>query len=400
VRGHGLANLRTAMSAMPAFALLTPGRALFGCGTIGQVGKEAAGLGSRALLVVGGRSVREAGKLDLVLASLREAGVEPTVFNGVEPEPSIETVDKGREALHTASCYVVVAVGGGSVLDVGKAIGALAHEPEPTEVYHAGREIRAPGIPVIAAPTTSGTGAEVTPNSVLTNPGTNVKASIRGGDLMPTVAIVDPEMTLSMPPEITAYSGLDALTQAIESYTSTGANAVSDLLAREAVRRIAGSLRRAYADGSDLSAREDMALGSLLAGISLASARLGLVHGLAHPVGAAYHIPHGLACAILLPHVMRFNLDAAAPKYALLAADIGLDAADQAACARALLEWVEGLCRDLGAARPLAEFGAAEDDIPGTLPAALASGSTKHNPRPVKPEDAAAVLGAAIAGPR
>lgn len=381
-----------------SFRLLAPGKILFGCGTIAQVGEQAAALGDRALVVTGGSSLRESGNLEAIVGHLQEAAVEATVFDGVEPEPSIKTVDEGREALRAGSCRVVVAIGGGSVLDVGKAIGALAHEQAPTEVYHSGREITAPGVPIIAAPTTSGTGSEVTPNSVLTNPETGVKASIRGGDLMPKVAIVDPELTVNMPPEITAHSGLDALTQAIESYTSKGANPISDLLARDGVRRIAGSLRQAYADGSDLAAREEVALGSLMAGIALASARLGLVHGLAHPVGAAYHIPHGLACAILLPHVMRLNLEAAAPRYALLAGDLGLDAGEDARGARSLLAWVEELGRELGAAAPLSDFGASEDDIPHMIEPTLSSGSTKHNPRPVTEADVVSVLRAAISG--
>jgi alcohol dehydrogenase class IV len=373
------------------FRLITPGRILFGDGTIRQVGREAKALGRRALVLTGGMSLQASGRLNEIVGLLGEAGLQATVFSGVEPEPSLDTVERGRQRLREARCDVVIAVGGGSALDVGKAIAALANEAEPVEVFHAGKEITKPGLPSICAPTTAGTGSEVTPNSVLTNARTSYKASIRGGDLMPRIAIVDPELTHTLPPRETAYSGLDALVQAIESFTSRGANPVTDLLAREAIQRIAKALPRAYEDSANAEARADVALGSLLAGIALANARLGLVHGLAHPVGATWHIPHGLACALLLPHVMRFNLEAARAKYARLAEDLCLEGG-----AEAFVRHAVDLCARLGAAGPLRDYGAREEDIEGMVEPTLASGSTQHNPRPVTAEDVRAMLREAV----
>jgi len=362
---------------MSEIALRSAKEIIFGVGTRAKLGAQAALLGSRVLLVCGRNALRASGALDELSAILSGAGLDVRLFDQVEAEPSLDTVERGREAFRAAGCEVVVAVGGGSVLDVGKAIAALAPHPEPVAHFFTGAEIAGTGRPCIALPTTSGTGAEVTPNSVFTDTATRVKASIRGHALLPELAIVDPELTVSCPPDQTAYSGLDALTQAIESYVSVGANPVSDAWCEEAVRRIAGSLTRAVADGTDLSAREDMALGSLLAGLALASARLGLVHGLAHPLGALYHLPHGRVCGALLPWVMEYNLEAAGEKYSRLAQLIGVGASGAE-----LVAWTRELVAGLQADLDFAAAGLRAGDFAQIIPPTLASGSTKHNPRP------------------
>ncbi len=373
---------------MDSFTLRSANEIAFGSGTRRQVGKLAAAFGRRALLVTG-RGAARRGLVDEFSSLLGDAGLAVAVFDAVEPEPSLQTVDAGREALRAAEADVVIALGGGSALDVGKAIGALAHHPEPVEHYFAGgHEITGPAAPVIALPTTSGTGAEVTPNSVLSDPALRHKASIRGLALMPRVAIVDPELTLGLPPEQTAFSGLDALVQAIESYTSTGVNVVSDMYAEAATLRLGRALRRAVADGSDLPAREDMALGSLLAGLALASARLGLVHGLAHPLGVMYHLPHGRVCGWLMPTVMRFNRAAAGERYAHLADRLGL-----APTAEALITWFEELAADLGACGSWADAGLREADFDRLTEIAVPAGSSKYNPRQVTAEGVRDVLG-------
>ncbi len=372
---------------MMDFTLHSAKTIAFGSGTRRQLGQHAAALGQKALLVCGRGAPERGNTIAGLEEALREKGLGSVLFADVEPEPSLDSVERGREAFRAGDCDMVIAVGGGSALDVGKAIGALARLEEPVSHFFAGAEIPGPGIRVIALPTTAGTGAEVTPNSVLTDTETNHKASIRGHALLPEVALVDPELTLSLPPEQTAYSGLDALTQAIEAYTSTAANPVSDMLAEEAAARIAGSLRTAWSKGDNLAARENVALGSLLAGLALASARLGLVHGLAHPLGVLCHLPHGQVCAMLLPHAMEFNLASSAHKYAALARrmEIGADA-------NALLEWVRVLVGELGAGGSFAACGLAQDDFDTVIPAALSSGSTKHNPREVTEHDLRVLL--------
>lgn len=372
---------------MPALTLRAPHETTFGSGCRKGIGPIAAAYGTRALLVTGHGALRR-GLVGEFEALLNEARVKTAVFAEVEPEPTLRTVERGRQAFATNHCDLVVAIGGGSAMDTGKAIAALAGLPESTQHYFAtGAEIPGPGHPIIALPTTSGTGAEVTPNSVFTNPETLQKASIRGRTLMPAVALVDPELTLSLPSDQTAYSGLDALTQAIESYVSIGANVVSDMLAEEATVRIAHSLRTACEQSDNLPAREDLSLGSLLAGLALASARLGLVHGLAHPLGALYHLPHGRLCGWLLPAVMRFNLEAAGTKYAALAAKIGVgrDAAS-------LVAWVEQLVAALAPCDSWREAGLKEADFDHIITETVKSGSSKHNPRMVTEENARAFL--------
>jgi len=329
------------MERAKGFQLVPMPHIIFGTGAIEQLGQWCAQLGTKALLVTGRGSLRRSGWLDEIVSNLSDHGVAVAVFEGAEPEPSVDMVQVGRGRLWEAGCDLVVAVGGGSSLDVGKAIGALVGETGEVAEYHRGRPITERGVPIIAVPTTSGTGSEVTPNAVLIDQERGVKASLRGDGLVPKVAIVDPQLTLTLPPAATAFAGIDAFTQALEGFTSTGANLVTDKFAAEALGHLAGAIRTAYSDGDNLVAREHMSLGSLLAGIGFASSRLGLVHGLAHPVGIISGQPHGRVCGLLLPHVINFNLEAAQSKYARAARLVGItgDSNDEAA-ALSLHDWV------------------------------------------------------------
>jgi alcohol dehydrogenase class IV len=379
------------------FTIRGPQEIVFGPGVIAQLPERAATLGRRPLVVLGRGALRASGRLDTLLTALEQAGLEPTLFEGIEHDPSVQTVDRGRNLFRKASCDCVVAVGGGSVLDAGKAIAGLAREEAPTAEFVAGRAIEAESYPVIAAPTTAGTGSEVTHVAVLTDPDRRVKASIRTAGMMPRVALVDPELTLSLPPETTAHTGLDAFVQAVESYLSVGANPFSDALALDAVVRIGQWLRTAYHDGANKEAREQMACGSMMAGLALASARLGLVHGIAHPLGALYGLPHGKACALLLPHVLEFNAPVCDAKMAQLARALGVSQrASDVEAAYSLVVWARELCAELGCWMPFREFGLKEEDFEEIVAATLASGSTKSNPRKVKADDVRRLLRAAM----
>jgi alcohol dehydrogenase class IV len=296
----------------------------------------------------------------------------------------VETVDRARAAFAEGACDCVIAVGGGSVLDVGKAVAGLCHETAPAAEFVAGKPTTAPACPVIAAPTTAGTGSEVTPVSVLSDHAQRLKVGVRSDGMMPAVAFVDPALTLSVPPAQTAYTGLDAFTQAVESYVSVGANPYTDPLALEAAVLTAGSVRAAYRDGQDREARTSMALGSMLAGLALASARLGLVHGIAHPLGLLYGLAHGQACALLLPHVMEHNAAPCEARFATLARALGVTQSPNDTLATvALIVWTRELCAALGCWQPLSQVGLREADYPVIIEATLASGSTRSNPRPV-----------------
>jgi alcohol dehydrogenase class IV len=267
----------------PAFLFQAPGKIFAGAGTIDRLSSEAAALGSRALLVTGRKSLEATGALNRIRAELTSAGLHIVRFNDLRGEPDIADVDRARAIIRESMLDVVIAVGGGSIIDLVKAAGALAGENKPTRAFHEGRVIENRGAPIIACPTTSGTGAEVTPNAVLTDRENDLKKSIRGDGLFPRVAIVDSDLTLSSPPSITAACGMDAFTQAVESFLSVKSFPLTDALSGRAAVLIATHLADAGRNGQDRRAREALAWGSLLAGLAFASARLGAVHGMAHP---------------------------------------------------------------------------------------------------------------------
>jgi alcohol dehydrogenase class IV len=288
------------------FEFATAGRIVVGAGRAAELPGMLAGLGTRVLVCTGANPGRHQG----LLAGL---GLPAAVF-GVAGEPTIELARAGLAVAREHRADVVAAIGGGSVIDTAKAVAMLlGNGGDPLdylEVVGPGRKITRPAAPCVAVPTTAGTGAEVTANAVLASPEHQVKASLRSPLMIPRVALVDPELTVSCPPSVTASSGMDALTQCLEPFVSVRANPVTDGLAREGLRRAAAGLRAAYADGTDLAARADMAVCSLLGGISLANAKLGAVHGLAGVIGGTGHVPHGVACAALLAPVIEANVRA------------------------------------------------------------------------------------------
>jgi alcohol dehydrogenase class IV len=289
-----------------AFEFATAGRIVAGAGRAAELPGVLAGLGSRVLACTGANPARHAS----LLAGL---GLPAAVFP-VAGEPTAEMARAGAAAAVELGADVIVAIGGGSVIDLGKAVAMLlANGGDPLdylEVVGSGQKITQPSAPCVAVPTTAGTGAEVTANAVLAVPGHRLKASLRSPLMIPRVALVDPQLTVSCPPPVTAASGLDALTQCLEPFVSVGATPLTDGLAREGLRRAATGLRTAHADGADLAARTDMAMCSLLGGMALANAKLGAVHGLAGVVGGTADVPHGMACAALLAPVIEANVRA------------------------------------------------------------------------------------------
>jgi alcohol dehydrogenase class IV len=290
-----------------SFEFATAGRIMVGPGRAQELPGVLSGLGSRVLMVTGADPARH----NTLLASLdRAAAVFP-----VAAEPTVELVRAAVAVARAQGADVIAAIGGGSVIDTGKAVAMLlGNGGDPLdylEVVGSGQAITRPAVPCVAVPTTAGTGAEVTANAVLAVPSHRVKASLRSPLMIPRVALVDPLLTVSCPPPVTAASGLDALTQCLEPFVSVQATPLTDGLAREGLRRAGTGLRAAYADGEDLAARADMAMCSLLGGISLANAKLGAVHGLAGVIGGTADVPHGLACAALLAPVIEANVRAA-----------------------------------------------------------------------------------------
>jgi alcohol dehydrogenase class IV len=310
---------------LPSTKLLFPRTAWVGPGCVKHLGEEAAILGRKALLVTGRRALREAGVTERLIRTLEAAGVAVEPFEEVPPEPDVDTVDRARARLRSAGCDLIVEAGGGSAIDVGKAAAGLALADAPTARYQQGLKAPNRGAPHIAIPTTAGTGAEATPNSVLIDPTQDLKQSVRGPGFLPDACIVDAELTLSCPPGVTAASGMDALAQAVEAFASIHATPFTDGLALEAAKLIAPNLQPAYERGDELAARAALAEGSFMAGVAMANARLGAVHGLAHPLGVLYNLPHGVVCAALLPPVLQRNAEAMGGKYARLREVMGAD---------------------------------------------------------------------------
>jgi alcohol dehydrogenase class IV len=366
------------------FEFATATRVIFGAGTLAQVGPLAAEMGRRALVATSREGARELPLLDF----LETEGIASVVYS-VAGEPAIATVQEGTQRAQQAACDMVIAIGGGSVLDTGKAIAALMTNGgdllDYLEVIGRGKSLTRPSAPYIAIPTTAGTGAEVTRNAVLASPEHRVKVSLRSPLMLPRLALVDPELTYSLPPEVTASTGLDALTQLIEPFVSIRANPLTDALSREGMRRAARSLRRAYEHGDDAQAREDMSLASLMGGLALANAGLGAVHGFAGVIGGMFSAPHGAICARLLLYVMEINVRAleermpdsgALHRYDQIAQILTRD--DRASALDGVM-WVRELSEAL-CIPSLTACGMKQDDWPTVIEKSAVASSMKGNP--------------------
>jgi alcohol dehydrogenase class IV len=296
-----------------AFEFTCVPRLVVGRGTFARIGELAAELGASAMVVTNAGEPGDGGPADRLKDRLAESGVR-SAFWRQRGEPKIDDVDAAAQLARRESCDLAIGLGGGSAVDAAKAIaGLLTNGGSPLdymEVIGKGQKLTQPAAPWIAVPTTAGTGAEVTRNAVLGSPERKFKASLRSPHLLARIALLDAELGVSVRPDVTASSGMDALCQLIESYTSNRAQPITDALAIKGITLAAPALPRVYADGGDVDAREDMALAALLSGMTLANAGLGAVHGFAAPLGANFPVPHGTVCAALLPHVMRANVDA------------------------------------------------------------------------------------------
>ena len=383
---------------MSSFEFATSQRILFGAGKLNELGKHLEQR-PRRLLFVHGRSSKAIPRVIEILSGL---GIPFTEFQ-VHGEPTIDIVREGVEAAQNSD--MVIGLGGGSVLDTGKAITALATNPgdvyDYLEVIGKGRPLVNPSLPYISIPTTAGTGAEVTKNAVLESPEQNVKVSLRSPWMLPRLALVDPELTYDLPPEITASSGLDALTQLIEPFVSVKANPMTDAVCREGMAHAARSLRRAFENGADTEARQGMSIASLFGGVALANAALGAVHGFAGPLGGMLHAPHGALCARFLPLVMEANIKAlqarqpehpALGRYAeiaqILTGEKDVKALDGAA-------WASELVADLKIPR-LSAYGMKPEDFPEAVQKTQKANSFKGNPIVLDEKELTAILEKAL----
>jgi alcohol dehydrogenase class IV len=382
------------------FEFATATHIIFGPGSLIEVGPIAADMGRRVLVVTGRTVTRAAPLLDILSAE----GIDAVTYS-VAGEPTVEIARQGTQRAQDADCDLVIGFGGGSAIDTGKAIAALlTNDGDPLdylEVIGGGKPITQPAAPYIAIPTTAGTGAEVTRNAVLASPAHRVKVSLRSPLMLPCLALVDPELTHTLPPSVTASTGLDALTQVIEPYVSNRANPMTDALCRQGMHRAARSLRPAYEQGDDAAAREDMAIVSLFGGLALANAKLGAVHGFAGPMGGMFHAPHGVICGRLLPFVVAVNVrvlqerdpeSKALRRYDQVAQILTgrLDATADDGVA-----WVQELGHALQVP-PLSSLGLTDADFPALIEKASRASSMKGNPIKLTPGEMEEILTRAL----
>jgi alcohol dehydrogenase class IV len=384
------------------FEFATAGRIIFGPGVSAGLPAIAAAFGQRGLIVTGAHP----GRFAALFAALESAGIA-CVFFAVEKEPTIALARAGADLFRSSASHFVLAIGGGSAIDAGKAIAIAAAAANPCdltdylEVIGKGRPLDCAPHPFIAVPTTAGTGSEVTRNAVLGSPADGVKVSLRDPRMLPRVAVVDPQLTAGLPRAITASTGLDALTQLIEPYVCSRANPMTDALCLDGLRSAASSLPRAFADPDDTEARNGMSYASLLGGLALANAGLGVVHGFAAPVGGLFDAPHGAICAALLAGGMRQNiaaLRARAPqshglvRYAEIARVL---TNEPSATPEHGVDWVRDLVQRLEIP-PLRAYGIRAEHIPDLVEKAARASSMKANPIPLTPEELTGVMQAAL----
>lgn len=367
------------------FSFYSAGEIIFGRGELNRVGEITKKFGHKALIVLRGQAIRRTGIYDRLIAQLKSKSVEYVVYDGPSAEPEVSDVDEGVNFARDEHVQVVVAIGGGSTIDTGKAISALLTNEGSVADYLEGVghgwTISQPTLPLIAIPTTAGTGAEVTKNAVISSRERQFKKSMRSHLMIPNVALLDPELTVSLPAKQTAECGMDALTQLIESYVSKKSQPIPDALAIYGIRLAGRYLERAVKNGGDMQARESMLLASLLSGLALANSGLGAAHGIAAALGAVCGVPHGMACAIMLPAVMKTNMDTNVHKFA----DIGEALKDQhiqdaVEAAEAGIHLVNNLSKRIGIPEKLTQYEITWGNLPALVNASQGS-SMKGNPK-------------------
>lgn len=369
-----------------------PSTILTGAGSSETVGEQAKRLSASKALIVTDPGILKIGYADQISKNLHNAGLTSTVFSDVTPDPTLQNVTDGLNQYRTENCDIIVSIGGGSAIDCGKGISIkLTNEGEFAD-YMGVDKIPNQGVPLIAIPTTAGTGSEVSKVTVITDTEHNVKMMLSSSCLLASVAIIDPLLSLTTPPHLTAAVGVDALTHAIEAYISKRAQPITDALALKAIRLISGSLRQAWADGENISARTDMMIGASIAGMAFSNSSVALVHGMSRPIGAYFHIHHGLSNSVLLLDVMEFSVVGAPQRFADIAEAMGeeIDGVSLMKQADAAIKAVERLINDIEMPR-LGEIGIDtekfEQVIEQMAADAIASGSPANNPRQASQEE-------------
>ncbi|OQC28240.1 MAG: 1,3-propanediol dehydrogenase [Deltaproteobacteria bacterium ADurb.Bin072] len=377
----------------------TTPRIIMGPGSVKTIGAEVKTLGISRVLIVTDKGVIAAGLMKPIEESLKASKVKYAVFDKVEPDPRYEIVADCVETARQSKAQMLIGLGGGSPMDITKVSAVMLTNKGPIGSYFGIGLIPKPGLPTILIPTTAGTGSEVTPIAILSDEGEKLKKGIVSPYLYPAMGVLDPELTTGLPPHVTAATGMDALIHAIEAYTSINASTITDMYCIKAIELISKNLRTAFAKGDNIEARTAMMEAALLAGIGFANAGVTAVHAFAYPIGAEFHIPHGVANTLMLPHVIRFNVLGNLEKFAQLAKPFGLpvEGLDNLAIVDRVIATIDRLADDIRVPRHLADFGVKEKDIP-----MLAEGVMKvtrllaNNPRTLTLDDAKRIYKAAL----
>ncbi len=346
---------------------------VFGNGSIKTLHTELAELGSKNVFIITDPGIVKAGLVDIVENVLRENNVAFTRFDEVEADPSYEVIEKLAEMYKKSNATAILGFGGGSAQDVAKGVSIAITNEGPFKKYFGINLVPNPGVPLILVPTTAGTGSESTTVAIFSDHEEKLKKGVVSPYLLPSVALLDPELTIGVPPAITAATGMDALIHAVESYTSLAATPMSDMFALEAIRLIVPNIRKAYSNGNDIEARSAMLRGSLLAGMAFATSGVTAVHAFAYPIGAEFHIPHGIANTIMFVPVMEFNVIADLDRFSELAVMMGVcpEGKDKRSLAVEGIEAIRTLALDLRVPQNLKDFGVKEEDVPAISEAVL-----------------------------
>ncbi|ANP89361.1 iron-containing alcohol dehydrogenase [Rhizobium leguminosarum] len=387
---------------MKAFTFQTPSNIFFGAGASSKIGELLKGYKAAHVLLVTDEKVRAAGLTRNAEAAIAEAGIALTVFDGVVVDAPSHVIEAAAEICRECGVDAVAAIGGGSVLDTAKLVAYLAKTPDKLDVIYGVGRATGDRLPLLLVPTTAGTGSEVTLTSIVKTPN-NEKKAVISPRLLPDWAILDPQLTLGLPPHLTAQTGIDAMAHAIEAYTGKiKKNPISDQFALKALALLSANLRKVYTDGSDLEARSDMLFGSMLAGMAFANSPVAAVHALAYPIGEIFDVGHGHSVALVLPYVLEFNRPAAEALYAELSNVIqpGYRHQSDAVDAAAFIAEIEAICRDCGVPGSLSAVGIGEGDL-----SKLAEGAMKHeerllvnNPRELDYDQVREIYAKALAG--
>jgi len=373
--------------------LVAPRKTYIGPGSVGNLTQLMKDRGAKRAFLVTDKGVTEADLVLRVSEALRGAGMDVSVFDGTEPEPTTDSIDATVKAMReVGGADVVVSLGGGSVMDVAKCANVVFMNGGSILDYEDGADEQRPVsklLPHVALPTTAGTGSEATIWAVFIDPSRRLKTAIQSPDLVPDAAILDPELTITMPPHVTAGTGMDALTHAIEAFVSSYANPLTEALCVKAIELVAQNLRTAVAEGGDLGARTNMLIASYMAGLAFSNSSLGIVHTLAETMGGYYRIPHGVTNALMLPHVMEFNASAVPGRFATIARLMGEDTGGMTTETSAEMSWraVRRLSEEVGLPQTLRQVGVKKEDLPGMIASADKWANLSGNPRDVKRED-------------